>query len=71
MQDAGGKNQLLIYRYCFDYILKVPTSGGSSNTRQKRNQSQAKNKRHSEKAMASGRRKVGGLSKNKCFRISN
>ena len=64
MQDAGGKNQLLIYRYCFDYILKVPTSGGSSNTRQKKTQSEAKNKRQLEKAVASGWKKGRRMKQN-------
>ena len=54
IQYFGGKNPLQIRRYCFDSRLKVPTSGGSSNTRQKKNQSQAKKKRQLEKAMASG-----------------
>ena len=54
MRDVGGKNLLQIYRYCFDSRLKVPTSGGSSNKIQKKNQSQAKNKRCLEKAVASG-----------------
>ena len=57
MRDVGGKNPLQACRYCFDSILKVPTSGGSSNTIQKKNQSQAKKKRQLEKAVASGRRK--------------
>ena len=32
MWDVGGENTLQTCRYCFDYILKVPTSGGFSNT---------------------------------------
>ena len=42
MRGVGGKNPLQICKYCFDSRLKVPTSGGSSNARQKKNQSQAK-----------------------------
>ena len=53
MQNVGGKNPLQICRYCFDSRLKVPTSGGSSNARQKKNQSQVKKKRQLEKVVES------------------
>ena len=57
MRDVGGKNPLQISRYCFDSILKVPTSGGSSNKIQKKNQYQAKKKRQLENSVASGQRR--------------
>ena len=57
MQDVGGENMLQIRRYCFDSRLKVLTSGFFCNTRQKKNKSQAKNKRQLEKVVASGRQK--------------
>ena len=36
MRYVGGKNPLQICRYCFDSRSKVPTPGGSMNTRQKK-----------------------------------
>ena len=57
MRDVAGKNTIQIRSHCFDSRLKVPTSGGSSNKIQKKNQSQVKKKRQLEKAVASGRRK--------------
>ena len=57
MQDVGEKNLLQTCRYFFDSRLKFPTSGGSSNTRQKKNQSQAKNKTELKKGVDSGWKK--------------
>ena len=53
MRDVGGENPLQICRFCFDSRLKVPTSAGSSNTIQKKNQSQVKKKRQLEKVVES------------------
>ena len=40
-RNIGGKNQLLIDRDCFNSNIKIPNSGGSSNTRENLGQSKA------------------------------
>ena len=64
MQNVGGKISLQVHRYCFDSRLKSPLTEGSSNTRQKKTQSEAKNKRQLEKAVASGWKKGRRMKQN-------
>ena len=37
-RNIGGKNPLLVCRDCFNSNIKIPTSGGSSNAREKQGQ---------------------------------
>ena len=37
-RNIGGNNPLLICRDCFNSTIKIPTSGGSSNAREKQGQ---------------------------------
>ena len=36
-RDIGGKNPLLICRYCFEMYVEIPCSGGCTNMKEKMN----------------------------------
>ena len=38
----GGKNPLLVCRYCFDKNIEIPCSGGRTNMKEKKDQGQKK-----------------------------
>ena len=44
-RNIGGRNPLLVCRDCFNSNIKIPTSGGSSNAREKYGQRGAENTR--------------------------
>ena len=58
-RDIGGKNPLLICRYCFDKKFEIPCSGGRTNAKQKKDQSQRTKRIQMENNVSSGRRKKG------------
>ena len=39
-RNVGGKNPLLVCRYCFDKNIEITCSGGRVNIKQKKDQSQ-------------------------------
>lgn len=53
-RDIGGKNPLLICCECFNNNIKIPTSGGSSNSRESRQQKLASKKRKLDAAVKDG-----------------
>lgn len=57
-KNIGGKNPLLICRYCFDKNIEVPCSGGRTNVKQKKDQAKRAKKRQLDKDVVEGRRKV-------------
>ena len=57
-KNIGGKNPLLICRYCFDKNIEGPCSGGRNNVKQKKDQAKSAKKRQLDKDVAGGRRKV-------------
>ena len=56
-RDVGGKNPLLVCRYCFDQNFEIPCSGGRVNTKQKGAQAKMSKRKSLEKTIESGRRK--------------
>ena len=57
-RDIGGKNPLLVYRDCFNSKIKIPTSGGSSNARESKQQKLVSKKRKLDAAVQNGLRKA-------------
>ena len=53
-RDIGGKNPLLVCRECFNNNIKIPTLGGSSNSRESRQQKMASKKRKLDAAVKDG-----------------
>ena len=56
-RDVGGKNPLSVYMHCFNSNVPLPTSGGSSNVRQKKQQTQEKKRKQLENIVSSRKRK--------------
>ena len=56
--DIGGKNPLLVCRDCFNSKIKIPTSSGSSNVRENKQQKLAPKKRKLDVAVQNGLRKA-------------
>ena len=52
----GGKNPLLVCRYCFDKNIEIPCSGGRTNMNEKKDQGQTK-KRQLDESVQQGHRK--------------
>ena len=57
-KNIGGKNPLLICRYCFDKNIEVPCSGGRTNVKQNSEQAKTGKKRRHDEQVMRGRRKV-------------
>ena len=55
-RDIGGKNPLLVCRYCFDKNIEIPCSGGRTNMKQKKDQAQSTKRKQLEDNIESGRR---------------
>ena len=53
----GGKNPLLVCRYCFDKNIEIPCSGGRTNMKEKKDQGQLTKKRQLDESVQQGRRK--------------
>ena len=53
----GGKNPLLVCRYCFDKSIEIPCSGGRTNMKEKKDQGQGTKKRQLDESVQQGRRK--------------
>ena len=56
-RDIGGKNPLLICRYCFDSNVEIPCSGGRTNMKQKSDQAKRTKRKQLDESEKSGRRK--------------
>ena len=56
-RDIGGKNPLLLCRYCFDKNIEIPCSGGRTNQKQKTVQSKRNKRKQLDTSIQSGRRK--------------
>ena len=56
-RDVGGKNPLLVCRFCFDTGVEIPCSGGRTNSKQKRDQKQATKRKELDESVQAGRRK--------------
>ena len=56
-RDIGGKNPLLVCRYCFDKNIEIPCSGGRTNMKEKKDQAQGTKKRQLDAAVQKGDRK--------------
>jgi hypothetical protein len=57
-RDMGGKNPLLVCRYCFDKNIEMPCSGGRSTTmKEKKDQGQRTKKRQLDESVQQGHRK--------------
>mmetsp|Transcript_21870 Transcript_21870/g.47533 ORF Transcript_21870/g.47533 Transcript_21870/m.47533 type:complete len:109 (-) Transcript_21870:34-360(-) len=56
-RDIGGKNPLLVCRYCFDKGFEIPCSGGRINVKQKHDQDQRTKRRQLDDHVRCGRRK--------------
>lgn len=57
-RDIGGKNPLLLCRYCFDKNIEIPCSGGRTNQKQKTEQGKRTKRKQLDESIKSGRRKV-------------
>jgi hypothetical protein len=53
----GGKNTLLVCRYCFDKNIEIPCSGGRTNMKEKKDQGQRTKKRQLDESVQQGHRK--------------
>ena len=53
----GGKNPLLVCRYCFDKNIEIPCSGGRTNMKEKKDQGQRTKKRQLDESVQQERRK--------------
>ena len=56
-RDVGGKNPLLVFRYCFDKNIEMPCSGGRTNMKEKKDQAKQTKKRQLDAAVQQGHRK--------------
>ena len=56
--DVQGYNPLLVCRTCFDYNIKIPTSGGCGKRQHRSKENITKKKRQLEKSVASSRIKL-------------
>ena len=56
-RDMGGKNPLLVCRYCFDKNIEIPCSGGRTNMKEKKDQGQRTKKRQLDESVQQGHRK--------------
>ena len=57
VRNMGGKNPLLVCRYCFDKGIKIPSSGGRTNMNEKKDQTKQTKKRQIDKHVQQGIRK--------------
>ena len=57
-RGVGGGNTLLICNECFKSDIQIPTSGGSSNVREKKQQKSATKTRNLQTNMSSKRKKT-------------
>jgi len=55
-RDIGGKNPLLVCRYCFDKNIGIPFSGGRTNMKQKKGQAQSTKRKQLDGNVESGHR---------------
>ena len=55
--DIGGKNPLLVCRYCFDKNFEIPCSGSRVNVKEKKAQEQQTKRKSLDKHCGNGRRK--------------
>ena len=58
-RDVGGKNPLLVCRYCFDQNFEIPCSGGRVNTKQKEAHAKMSKRKSLEKILRVGAGKLG------------
>ena len=56
-RNIGGKNPLLVCRYCFDKNFEIPCSGGRTNEKEKKSQEKSSKRKGLEENVQSGRRK--------------
>ena len=56
-RDTGGKNLLLVCRYCFDKNFEIPCSGGRVNVKQKKAQDEQTKRKSLDKQCRNGCRK--------------
>ena len=56
-RDIGGKNPLLVCRFCFDKKFEIPCSGGRTNQKQKVEQQMRTKRKSNDDNVAAGRRK--------------
>ena len=53
----GGKNPLLVCRYCFDKGIEISSSGGRTNMKEKKDQTKRTKKRQLDESVQQGLRK--------------
>ena len=56
-RDIGGKNPLLVCRYCFNMNIEIPCSGGCKNQKQKKDQDNRTKRKQLQESVQRGRRK--------------
>ena len=56
VRDMGGKNPLLVCRYCFDKGIEIPSSGGRTNMKEKKDQTKRTKKRQLDESVQQGLR---------------
>ena len=57
-REIGGKNPLLVCRYCFDMKVEIPCSDGRTNIKEKKDQEQRTKKKKLDESVQSGRKKA-------------
>ncbi len=57
-RNVGGKNPLLVCRYCFDSNIEIPCSGGRTNFKKKKDQQQSTKRKQLKENVQAGRRKA-------------
>ena len=53
-RNIGGKNPLLVCRYCFDKDFEIPCSGGRTNEKEKKSQEKSPKRKGLEENVQSG-----------------